>query len=303
MTSLRAVPSSGRLGGALGESNDVQLPFEHVPLRDSSHMAPCALSLHRPTGTDAAFSDADSSTVVRAHRSGSGDPAAPMSGSGSGSGGCSAGLSGGGAAPALSELLCRKPQPPRILHNPQQLHVIQSQRDMAAQLLGRSTVVMLPPPVQSLSLVCLLAETYLRTSGSDHRCLWLSSASTAHLTSAFEFHQRALPEHHLVLLDAEPRGSIRRRREEAADSGAGVREGQELGFPAVLAARGAQPLAQVAPPDDAVRHGAARAAATGGGLRNRRGDGRGSGTDGADHMYPRSHGDTEQWQKTRIPVC
>ncbi|KAK1863827.1 hypothetical protein I4F81_006381 [Pyropia yezoensis] len=209
MTSLRAVPSSGRLGGALGESNDVQLPFEHVPLRDSSHMAPCALSLHRPTGTDAAFSDADSSTVVRAHRSGSGDPAAPMSGSGSGSGGCSAGLSGGGAAPALSELLCRKPQPPRILHNPQQLHVIQSQRDMAAQLLGRSTVVMLPPPVQSLSLVCLLAETYLRTSGSDHRCLWLSSASTAHLTSAFEFHQRALPEHHLVLLDAEPRGSSR----------------------------------------------------------------------------------------------
>lgn len=213
LTSLRALPSGGgSLDGALGEPNNVASPVQQVPLGYFTPMAPRALPLRRLTGNDVAFSEADSSTVIRASRSGSGDPAAPPSGtpSGSGRGSCSAGLaSGGGVAGALSGLLGRKPQPSRILRNPQQLHVIQSQRDMAAQLLGRSTVVMLPPPAQTLSLVCQLAETYLRTSGYDHRCLWLSSASTAHLTNAFEFHQKALPEHHLVLLDAEPRGSSR----------------------------------------------------------------------------------------------
>lgn len=212
MPSLRALPSGGgSLEGAVGEPDDVESPVQHVPLGFSSPTALCAGPLHRMTGINVAFSEVDSSTVIHASRSGSRDPAAPPSGTPSGSErGSSAGLaSGGGAAAALSGLLYRKPQPPRILRNPQQLHVVQSQRDMAAHLLGRSTVVMLPPPVQSLSLVCLLAETYLRTSGYDHRCLWLSSASTAHLTSAFEFHQKALPEHNLVLLDAEPHGSSR----------------------------------------------------------------------------------------------
>lgn len=213
MNSLRALSSGGAtLGGALGELNAAKSPMHDVPLAFSSPRTRCAAPLHRLARNDVAFSEADSSTGIRASRSGSGDPAAPPSAtpSGSGRGSSSAGFaSEGGAAAALAGTLCRKPQPPRILRNPQQLHVVRSQRDMAAQLLGRSTVILLPPPAQPLSLVCLLAETYLRTSGFDHRCLWLSSASTASLANAFEFHQKALPEHHLVLLDAEPRGSSR----------------------------------------------------------------------------------------------
>lgn len=213
MISQRALPSDGTtLGGAFVAPNAAKSPMQDVPLAFSSPMTPNAAPLRRLAGNEVAFSEADSSTGVRASRSGSGNPAAPPSGtpSGSGRGSSSARLaSEGGAAAALAGILGRKPQPPRILRNPQQLHVIQSQRDMAAQLLGRSTVVMLPPPAQAHSLVCLLAETYLRTSGFDHRCLWLSSASTASLANTFEFHQKALPEHHLVLLDAEPRGSSR----------------------------------------------------------------------------------------------
>lgn len=213
VTSLRALPSGGEaVDGAVGDPNDAKSPLRHVPLADFSPTGPFGFSLDQQIGNDVAGSEADSSTLIRTSRSGSWDPAGPPFGtsSGSGRGSSSAGLaSGGGTVATLAELLCRKPQPPRILRNSQKLHVIQSQRNMAAQLLGHSTLVMLPPPAQSLSLVCLLAETYLRTSGHDHRCLWLSSASTASLTNAFEFHQHALPDHHLVLLDAEPRGSSR----------------------------------------------------------------------------------------------
>lgn len=216
MVSLHAVPTgNSALNVALGEPTDAKLPTQRERLASSSPVTTCVLSRQGLLpGHDVAFSEADSSSVVRAKRSSSGDPTVPLSrtpsGSGSGHGSRSAELDDMGGAPAsLDGLVGRKLRPRRVLRKPQRLNVVQSQQDMAELLLGRSTVLMLPPPAQPLSLTCLLAETYLRTSGYDHRCLWLSSASTANLTNAFKMHQLALSEHHLVLLDAEPRASSR----------------------------------------------------------------------------------------------
>jgi len=184
-----------------------RVPVAQRPMCGGERLVPAAERLV-PAG-EVAFSEADSSTLVPTDGSGSRARVKPASGSSSGERDGSRLADVPYQVAALDRILPRKPRPLRVLRNPQQLNVTKTQLDSAAQLLGRSTVLVLPPPMQPLSLTCLLAETYLVTTGFDHRCLWLSSASTASLTNAFEFHQLALPDHHLVLLDAEPRASAK----------------------------------------------------------------------------------------------
>ena len=206
----RVVPADERLlqcGERLETAGTLLVP-DGAQLAPAGERSMTASEQLVPAG-EVAFSEADSSTLVPTSGSGSRSRLAPASGSSSGRHGGSCIANMAHQVAVLDGFLSCTPQPLRVLRNPQQLNVAKTQLDAAAQLLGHSTVLVLPPPMQPFSLTCLLAETYLCTRGFDHRCLWVSSASTASLTYAFEFHQLALPDHHLVLLDAEPRASSR----------------------------------------------------------------------------------------------